>query len=357
MDTYNLTREWKLPRSKRVIRTYHLPNEEQRQIQLITALLLQFVHHSANLPDAFRTLGNSSVLVAVTEEIANTATPEGYRMIHGRPIQSHVSFESCAGKADGAALTASQTWIRNFIQCLGKRAGSVVEAMGDDAVFRRMHEKGIRRLSQKEERKVESETVQDSGDLSKDGLIGLPGLGLGSKKKSLVEILQDGPAQTRTLDLASTLEVGNNNVRQGGVDSSTYNLRSVPNIAFQFTFESYFQDSVAAMALRATSSLPVCAECYEFVPNGCHGAELLRLDSLVGDAVLKQLWQHPDAIFCCSLKSNVSSFFTFGNQDGLDMLETTLVALQDIMMDKVLDEAGRKMVCSEFGKIINYVLQ
>ncbi|GAB2233481.1 hypothetical protein Droror1_Dr00002704 [Drosera rotundifolia] len=37
---------------------------------------------------------------------------------------------------------------------------------------------------------VESETVQDSGDWSKDGLIGLPGLGLGSKKKSLAEILQ-----------------------------------------------------------------------------------------------------------------------------------------------------------------------
>ncbi|KAL9271292.1 Pumilio homolog 1-like protein [Drosera capensis] len=45
--------------------------------------------------------------------------------------------------------------------------------------------------SKKEEREVESETVQDSGDWSKDGLIGLPGLGLGSKKKSLAEILQD----------------------------------------------------------------------------------------------------------------------------------------------------------------------
>ncbi|GAB2247609.1 hypothetical protein Droror1_Dr00007491 [Drosera rotundifolia] len=48
--------------------------------------------------------------------------------------------------------------------------------------------------------------------------------------------------------------------------------------------------------------------------------------------------------------------FTFGNQGGLDMLETILVAQQDIMLDKVLDETGRKILCSEFEKIINYVL-
>ncbi|GAB2217702.1 hypothetical protein Droror1_Dr00000906 [Drosera rotundifolia] len=53
----------------------------------------------------------------------------------------------------------------------------------------------------------------------------------------------------------------------------------------------------------------------------------------------------------------VSPVFTFGNQAGLDMLETTLVTLQDIIPDKVLDEARRKMPCSEFGKIIYYVLQ
>lgn len=37
------------------------------------------------------------------------------------------------------------------------------------------------------------------------------------------------------------------------------------------------------------------------------------------------------------------------------MLETTLVALQDIMLDKVLDEAGRKILCSEFSKIMQQV--
>lgn len=37
------------------------------------------------------------------------------------------------------------------------------------------------------------------------------------------------------------------------------------------------------------------------------GGELLPLaDSPAGDAVLKQLWHHTDAIMCCSVKMNVS---------------------------------------------------
>ncbi|CAI8607110.1 unnamed protein product [Vicia faba] len=55
---------------------------------------------------------------------------------------------------------------------------------------------------------------------------------------------------------------------------------------------------------------------------------------------------------CCSVKATASPIFTFANQAGPDMLETTLVALQDIMLDKVLDEAGRKILCSEFSKIM-----
>ena len=48
--------------------------------------------------------------------------------------------------------------------------------------------------------------------------------------------------------------------------------------------------------------------------------------------------------------------FTFANQAGLDMLETTLVALQDIILDKVLDESGRKVLCIEFSKIMQQVI-
>ncbi|XLT51583.1 hypothetical protein HN873_044187 [Arachis hypogaea] len=56
--------------------------------------------------------------------------------------------------------------------------------------------------------------------------------------------------------------------------------------------------------------------------------ELLRFDSQIGESVLKHLWHHQDAILCYSLKS--VPVFIFANQAGLDMLETTLVALQDI---------------------------
>lgn len=50
-----------------------------------------------------------------------------------------------------------------------------------------------------------------------------------------------------------------------------------------------------------------------------------------------------------------SAVFTFANQAGLDMLETTLLALQDVILDKILDEAGRKVLLSEFSKIMQQV--
>ncbi|KAL5741371.1 hypothetical protein ACOSP7_028103 [Xanthoceras sorbifolium] len=58
---------WKLPSSKRALRTYLLPDEEQRQIQMVTALLIQLVHGSANLPQALRqaSSGNSILEVSI----------------------------------------------------------------------------------------------------------------------------------------------------------------------------------------------------------------------------------------------------------------------------------------------------
>ena len=47
--------------------------------------------------------------------------------------------------------------------------------------------------------------------------------------------------------------------------------------------------------------------------------------------------------------------FTFANQAGLDMLETTLVALQDITLDKIFDEAGRGALYSDFAKLMEQV--
>nr|BAQ19376.1 phabulosa [Sarracenia purpurea] len=200
-----------------------------------------------------------------------------------------------------------------------------------------------------------------------------------------LEPKSDGPTATRTLDLASALEVGHGGARPAGeADLSNYNLRSVLTIAFQFSFENHFRDNVAAMARQYVRSvvgsvqrvamaiapsqinphlgpkpLPVSPEALTLAQWICRsyrshtGGELLRVDAQRGgDAILKQLWHHADAIMCCSVKSNASAVFTFANQAGLDMLETTLVALQDILLDKILDEAGRKTLLSEFSKIM-----
>ncbi|XP_022774564.1 sister chromatid cohesion protein SCC2-like isoform X2 [Durio zibethinus] len=57
---------WKLPFSKRALRAYHLPDEEQRQIQMVTALLIQLVHSSANLPEALKQTSNGSLILEVS---------------------------------------------------------------------------------------------------------------------------------------------------------------------------------------------------------------------------------------------------------------------------------------------------
>ncbi|XP_077223251.1 PHD finger family protein isoform X2 [Tasmannia lanceolata] len=57
----------KLPISKHALRSYHLPDEEQRQIQMITALLIQLVQCSADLPEALRLTvsGNATSEVSI----------------------------------------------------------------------------------------------------------------------------------------------------------------------------------------------------------------------------------------------------------------------------------------------------
>ncbi|KAJ4843176.1 hypothetical protein Tsubulata_044835 [Turnera subulata] len=207
---------------------------------------------------------------------------------------------------------------------------------------------------------------------------------------------QDALAAHRTLDLTSSLEVGPATNHVPGDGSSSHGLRSVLTIAFQFPYESSLQDNVVAMARQyvrsvissvqrvamaispsglspavgpklspgspeaLTLSQWICQSYRQvllyflsFVPEKCiyHlGAELLRSDSLAGDSVLKHLWHHQDAILCCSLKS--LPVFIFANQAGLDMLETTLVALQDITLDKIFDESGRKALFSDFAKLM-----
>ncbi|MBA0703462.1 hypothetical protein Golax_015783, partial [Gossypium laxum] len=42
----------------------------------------------------------------------------------------------------------------------------------------------------------------------------------------------------------------------------------------------------------------------------------------------------------------------FGNQAGLDMLETTSVALQNVSLEKIFDENGRKALFAEFPQVL-----
>ena len=47
--------------------------------------------------------------------------------------------------------------------------------------------------------------------------------------------------------------------------------------------------------------------------------------------------------------------FTFANQAGLDMLETTLVALQDMTLEKIFNDDGKKTLFAELPQIMQQV--
>ncbi|CAJ2643227.1 unnamed protein product [Trifolium pratense] len=190
----------------------------------------------------------------------------------------------------------------------------------------------------------------------------------------------DAASPNRTLDLASALEVGTTGNKPGGENSGhSGNTKSVMTIAFQFAFEVHLQDNIAAMARQyvrsivasvqrvslalspsrfgsqnAFHSAPGTPEAQTLTRWICNsyrfylGVELLKCES--SESILKSLWHHSDAVLCCSLKA--TPVFTFANQAGLDMLETTLVALQDITLEKIFDDNGKKTLCSEFPQIM-----
>ncbi|CAK9159876.1 unnamed protein product [Ilex paraguariensis] len=193
---------------------------------------------------------------------------------------------------------------------------------------------------------------------------------------------KEASSPNRTLDLASALEIGS----AGNKTSNDHNVmsgstRSVMTIAFEYAFEIHMQDSVASMARQYVRSIISAVQRVALAlspshlsahgglrpPLGtpeahtlarwiCHsyrcylGVELLKSSGEGSDSILKTLWHHSDAIMCCSLKA--LPVFTFANQAGLDMLETTLVALQDITLEKIFDDHGRKNLCSEFPLIM-----
>ncbi|XP_010249545.1 PREDICTED: homeobox-leucine zipper protein ATHB-15-like isoform X2 [Nelumbo nucifera] len=192
----------------------------------------------------------------------------------------------------------------------------------------------------------------------------------------------DASSPNRTLDLASALEVGATGSRVSGDYSGNSNsTRSVMTIAFQFPFESHLHENVASMARQYVRSIissvqrvalalspshlsshsglrppPGTPEAHTLACWICRsyrnylGMELLKPSNEGSESILKTLWHHQDAIMCCTLKA--LPVFTFANQAGLDMLETTLVALQDITLEKIFDDHGRKTLSLEFPQIM-----
>jgi len=192
--------------------------------------------------------------------------------------------------------------------------------------------------------------------------------------------LIDGLGLSRTLDLASTLEGGTEPSRESGTGLNS-SLRSVLTIAFQFAYEAHMREACANMARQyvrtvvasvqrvamalAPSRLPLHLgaqqppESPDVVTLTCHilqsyrlhlGIDLTRSDS--GDeGLFKAFWHHSDAIMCCAWKQGLPEF-TFANQAGLDMLETTSGALQDLSWEKTLDENGRKTAYNDFTQVL-----
>ncbi|XP_078436919.1 homeobox-leucine zipper family protein / lipid-binding START domain-containing protein isoform X2 [Wolffia australiana] len=201
----------------------------------------------------------------------------------------------------------------------------------------------------------------------------------------LLDPKSDGqPSSVRTLDLTSTMDT--RRPVSGDGAAKDYPCRSVLTIAFQFAFEPHLRDHVAAMARQYVRSVvlsvqrvamaiapsrlglaptpPAAAPSPEAATlahwicrsySQSTGVELLKPlpHAAGGDSLLKLLWHHPDSIICCSLKISASApCCIFANQAGLDMLETTLVALQDITLDRILDDATQKTLYSQFPKIM-----
>lgn len=69
-------------------------------------------------------------------------------------------------------------------------------------------------------------------------------------------MMQDPSSPNRTLDLASTLEVGPSGNKVSGENSRhSGSAKSVMTIAFQFAFEMHLQENVAAMARQYVRSI------------------------------------------------------------------------------------------------------
>ncbi|KAG2622129.1 hypothetical protein PVAP13_3NG283000 [Panicum virgatum] len=194
----------------------------------------------------------------------------------------------------------------------------------------------------------------------------------------------DMPSATRTLDLASALEVGSGaGLRAPSNASGACTTRSVLTIAFQFSFENHLRESVAAMARQYVRGVMASVQrvAMAIAPTrlGSHiqlkhphppgspealalatwiaksyrvhtGMEIRWSDTEGAENPLMPFWKHSDAILCCSLKPPFT--LKFANSAGFDILESTMVNIQDMPLEAVLDDEGRKALFTELPKIM-----
>ncbi|KAK6148821.1 hypothetical protein DH2020_016346 [Rehmannia glutinosa] len=188
---------------------------------------------------------------------------------------------------------------------------------------------------------------------------------------------KEATSPNRTLDLASALETGTAGSKSSnGLSITNGNTRSVMTIAFQFAFESHMQENVASMARQYVRSIISSVQRVALALSPSHLGPHAGLRSPLGNPEAhtlarwicqsysaphmrlteKRLW-NSEAMHVSEAGASAMPAFTFANQAGVDMLETTLVALQDISLEKIFDDHGRKNLCSEFPQIMNQVSQ
>ncbi|KAI5058048.1 hypothetical protein GOP47_0026218 [Adiantum capillus-veneris] len=92
---------WRFPSSKRHLRTYHLPDEESKQVQMLTALILQLVQCSVNLPNSWEGLNSANSL---------DATDAPMRLDAANDVSNTLS------KDNDPAMEASTYFWRNVLQ-------------------------------------------------------------------------------------------------------------------------------------------------------------------------------------------------------------------------------------------------
>lgn len=89
---------WKLPSSKRALRAYLLPDEEQKQIQMVTAMLIQLVHNSTSLPETSRQASSGNSILETPVDVGyltkcHEAATETCCLFWTRVLERFASFK------------------------------------------------------------------------------------------------------------------------------------------------------------------------------------------------------------------------------------------------------------------------